>query len=82
MFYTEKENLPGITIFIDFRKAFDTIEWHYLEKALTHFNFGPNFLHWFKIVHTDIPSCVLNNGHALIMLLLLPVNMTNFHTTQ
>ena len=49
---------------IDFRKAFDTIEWHYLEKALTHFNFGPNFLQWFKILHTDISSCVLNNGHA------------------
>ena len=64
MFYTEKENLPGIAVFIDFRKVFDTIEWHYLEKALTHFNFGPNFLQWFKILHTDISSCVLNNGHA------------------
>ena len=64
MFYTEKENLPGIAVFLDFRKAFDTIEWHYLEKALTHFNFGPNFLQWFKILHTDISSCVLNNGHA------------------
>ena len=64
MFYTEKENLPGIAAFLDFRKAFDTIEWHYLEKALTHFNFGPNFLHWFKILHTDISSCVLNNEHA------------------
>ena len=52
MFYTEKENLPGIAVFLDFRKAFDTIEWHYLEKALTHFNFGPNFLQWFKILHT------------------------------
>ena len=64
MFYTEKENLPGIAVFIDFRKAFDTIEWHYLEKVLTHFNLGPNFLQWFKILHTDISSCVLNNGHA------------------
>jgi len=26
MFYTEKENLPGIAVFLDFRKAFDTIE--------------------------------------------------------
>ena len=64
MFYTEKENLPGIAVFLDFRKAFDTIEWHYLEKALTHFNFGHNFLQWFKILHTDITSCVLNIGHA------------------
>ena len=53
MFYTYKENLSGMAIFLDFRKAFDTIEWHYLEKVLTHFNFGPNFLQWFK----TLPSC-------------------------
>lgn len=64
MFYTYKENLPGMAIFLDSRKAFDTIEWHCLEKVLTHFNFGPNFLKWFKTLHVDISSCVLNNGHA------------------
>ena len=64
MFYTEKENLPGIAVFLDFRKAFDTIEWHYLEKALLQFNFGPNFLQWFRTLHCNISSCVLNNGHA------------------
>ena len=64
MFYASKENLPGMAIFLDFRKAFGTIEWHYLEKVLTHFNFGPNCLKWFKTLHADISSCVLNNGHA------------------
>ena len=54
MFYTDKENLPGIAVFFYFRKEFDTIaEWHYLEKV-----------QWFKTLHTDISSCVLNNGHA------------------
>ena len=32
MFYLEKENSPGIAVFVDFRKAFDTTEWNYLEK--------------------------------------------------
>ena len=64
MFYTYKENPPAMAIFLDFRKAFDTIEWHYLEKVLTHFSFGPNFLQWFKTLNADISSCVLNNGHA------------------
>ena len=35
-----------------------------LRKVLIHFNFGANFLQWFKTLHTDISSCVLNNGHA------------------
>ena len=64
MFYASRGNLPGMAIFLDFRKAFDTIEWLYLEKLLTHFNFGPNFLQWFKTLPADISSCVLNNGHA------------------
>lgn len=64
MFYLEKENSPGIAVFVDFRKAFDTIEWNYLEKALALFNFGPNFLQWFKTIYSNISSCVLNNGHA------------------
>ena len=27
MDFTKKENLPGLLIFIDFKKAFDTLEW-------------------------------------------------------
>ena len=44
MFYTKRMNSPGIAIFLDFRKAFDSTEWDYLKAALTAFNFGPNLL--------------------------------------
>ena len=64
MFYLEKENSTGMAVFVDFRKAFDTIEWNYLGKALMLFNFGPNFLQWFRTIYSNISSCVLNNGHA------------------
>ena len=30
MEFTDKENIPGILIFIDFKKAFDTLEWQYI----------------------------------------------------
>ena len=29
MDFTDKENIPGLLIFIDFQKAFDTLEWSY-----------------------------------------------------
>ena len=54
MFYLEKVNSPGIAVFVDFRKGFDTIEWNYLEKALALFNFGPNFLQW--LIRLYIPT--------------------------
>ena len=42
MEYTEAKNLSGILLFIDFRKAFDTIEWNFLHKCVELYNFGPN----------------------------------------
>ena len=41
---TEAENIPAALILIDFEKAFDSIEWSFIEKALIHFNFGPTII--------------------------------------
>ena len=35
-----------------------------LKKVLTHLNFVPNFLLWFKTLHANITSCIFNNRHA------------------
>ena len=32
--YAEQQNVPGMLLFIDFEKAFDTLEWKFLEKTL------------------------------------------------
>ena len=64
MFYTKHANTPGIAIFLDFRKAFDTIEWNYLLSALKLFNFGPDIQRWIEVIYHNVSSCVLNNGHA------------------
>ena len=37
---TEIQNIPGILLQLDFRKAFDTIEWEFIQKTLALFNFG------------------------------------------
>ena len=34
MNFTDKENIPSLTIFIDFQKAFDSVEWDFLFKCL------------------------------------------------
>jgi len=46
MDWTVKENMPGLMIFIDFQKAFDSIEWDFLFKCLEAFNFGLTFSAW------------------------------------
>ena len=51
MDYTKAKNLPGILLFTDFEKAFDSLEWDFVNKCLQLFNFGPDFL-----------SCGINNG--------------------
>ena len=62
MDYTVKENVPGLMIFIDFQKAFSSLEWDYLLKCLEVFNFGPNFIRWVETFYKNIQSCVINNG--------------------
>ena len=49
-------------IFIDFEKAFDSVEWEFLRYCLKSFNFDPNFIHWVQTFYRKIQSCVINNG--------------------
>ena len=44
MDFTAKENIPGLLLFIDFQKAFDSVEWEFLIESLEKFNFGRDFL--------------------------------------
>ena len=63
----EHTNFTGkkrVALFLDFKKAFDSIEWPYLKAAIYFFNFGPDILNWISIFYNDVSSCVLNNGHT------------------
>ena len=60
--YTDIENIPGLLLFIDFEKAFDTLEWSFIEKTLKYYNFGDSLVLWIKLFYTDISSSIQNNG--------------------
>ena len=62
MDWTANENIPGLMIFIDFQKAFDSIEWDFLFKCIEAFNFGSDFLRWVKLFYNNVQSCIMNNG--------------------
>ena len=40
--FTQKENIPGLLVLIDFQKAFDSVSWEFLMDVLKMYNFGPN----------------------------------------
>ena len=62
--FTADQDIEGIALFIDFEKAFDSLEWEYLFKALDTFQFRPDFKTWVKTLYTNISSCIINNGFA------------------
>jgi len=64
MHFTKEKNIPGVAVFSDFEKYFDSIEWNFIHKCLETFTFGLDFRQWIERFYTDISSCVLNNGYA------------------
>ena len=63
MQYTEQNNIAGLIVLIDFKKAFDTIKWDFLFESLKSYNIGPVFLSWMKLLYSNITSCTINNGY-------------------
>ena len=38
----EEDDIPGLLLLIDFEKAFDTVEWSFIEKTLQFYGFRPS----------------------------------------
>ena len=50
---------------LDFQKAFDSLEWDFLKKALIFFNFGESFIRWIEAIYHKPQACIKNNGYML-----------------
>jgi len=42
MSYTAETGIPGIALFFHFKKAFDTIDWDFINNCPKKFNGGPD----------------------------------------
>lgn len=62
MHHTEKNDIPGILLLIDFEKAFDSISWTFLYKTLKFFNFGDSIIKWVETFYKNITSSVTQNS--------------------
>jgi hypothetical protein len=64
MGYTKLMDKNGIIAFLDFEKAFDTINWDVIYDTLTLFNLGPNLIKWVQTIYNEPVACVTNNGFS------------------
>ena len=60
---TKVQSIPGILLLLDFRKAFDTVEWSFIQKTLDLFNFGRSIKQGTKTFYTNTESSVIHNGY-------------------
>jgi len=60
--------IPGIALFLDFKKAFDSIEGSFLFKALETFGFVDMLVKWIKTFSANPQSCDSNNLPLLFSL--------------
>ena len=63
MNYCQQKKKSAAIISFDFRKAFDSVEWEAIYKAMETFGFGPRIIDYVKIMHYDMYSAVINNGY-------------------
>ena len=62
--YCKMHNIGGLALYIDFEKAFDTVEWSFICKTLRRFGFKEQFVRWAQLLYVDIEGCVINNGYS------------------
>ena len=63
--YAENEQLPGLIVQCDYYKAYDCVEWKYINTVMESVGFGPNFLRWIQIFY---PWAHASPYHAQIAL--------------
>jgi hypothetical protein len=61
--FSQSKKLQTAVLFLDFSKAFDSLEWNFMFQVLEKFNFGPSFIKWIKILYNEPELYIKNNGY-------------------
>ena len=56
---TKADKISGRVMSMDFRKAFDTLEWPFMHYALKLYNFGENIRRWIKVFTQRAQSLIM-----------------------
>ena len=62
--YCESCDFPGILLFLDFKKAFDSISHEFLFQLLDKLHFKESFVTWIKVIYNKAVGSVINKGRV------------------
>jgi len=63
MNHCDMNNIDSLLIFLDYSKAFDCVEWHLIDKALSMYGFKDNLRMLIGCIYNLNDSCIVNNGN-------------------
>ena len=61
--YAKENNKVGLLLLLDYEKAYDSISFSFLSKALDFFNFCPNMIKWIEILLRDFNASINHCGN-------------------
>ncbi len=60
--YFSRNNLPHLVLFLNFKKAFDSVDHEFLFHLLEHIGIPSDFIKWVRITYNNATSVVRHNG--------------------
>ncbi len=60
-----KDAQMSMLLSLDAEKAFDRVDWRFLEQTLIEMGFGEKFASWFRLLYKNPKSKIRVNGHCL-----------------